>query len=122
MSTAFGLAAALSVLTWGVHTFVGGREVARPLLESSRSPGPRFTAYYCWHLVTIVLAGMAAAFAIAAWLPGERSLAIAATVLAALFAAWSIALVVGWRRPVGELPQWVLFLPIALAGAWGLVG
>jgi hypothetical protein len=58
---------ATAALTWIVHTFVGGVFVARPLLADTGLPkAAKWLAYYCWHLVTLMIAGIAAAFAGAA--------------------------------------------------------
>ena len=59
MNAGFAVASALSLLTWGIHTFVGGPEVARPLLRSELRPVPKLTQYYCWHAVTLALFLMA---------------------------------------------------------------
>ena len=51
------LAAAMALLTTLVHTFAGGREVARPLLASNAlPPASKWLNYYCWHITTILLA------------------------------------------------------------------
>ena len=73
-------------LTTGVHTVLGGREIARPLIEARGvSRVVRFTHYYCWHLVTAVLALMTAAFAWAAIDPAGRAAGgLAAAALLAL--------------------------------------
>jgi hypothetical protein len=113
-------AAALSLFTAGVHFFAGGREAARPLLVSRELPAvPKFTAYYCWHMVTIVLLVMAGAFAYSA-ISAVKDAAALATLLAMAFAAWSLAMT-GWKRlnPM-YFPQWALFIPIAGTGIMAL--
>jgi hypothetical protein len=119
INVAFAAAAALALLTWGLHTFAGGPEVARPLLASALPPVPKLTTYYCWHLVTIVLFAQAGAFAYAAVTPTGRDVAAFATALAFAFALWSV-LLVAWkhRRPL-ELPQWLLFGAIGAVAAFG---
>jgi hypothetical protein len=113
-------AAVLSLLTAAVHFFAGGREIARPLLASCElHAAPKFTNYYCWHMVTIILVVMAGAFAYAA-MTGARDIAVLATLLALAFASWNLALI-AWKRlsPV-YFPQWALFLPTAAAGLMAL--
>lgn len=114
-------ASALSALTWAVHTFVGGPEIATPLLNAEMPAVPKFTAYYCWHLVTLTLAAMAVGFGYAAFDPGGWDVAVLATGLAASFAGWSLALVRWSGRHPLELPQWVLFLGIFAAALPGLL-
>ena len=61
------LAAAMALITTLVHTFAGGREVARPLLASNAlPPASKWLNYYCWHITTILLAFMTAGYALAA--------------------------------------------------------
>ena len=68
-------AAAIAGLTCVIHVWLGGREVAQPLLASGGlGKVPKFTNYYCWHLVTIVLAGLALAFGLVAWHAASRDL------------------------------------------------
>ncbi|MDJ1158131.1 hypothetical protein QNA08_07790 [Chelatococcus sp. SYSU_G07232] len=112
-------AALLSAATALIHTFLGGREIAVPLLAArDLAPVPKLTAYYCWHMVTLLLFAMAVGFALAAAGRGE-GLATGLTILAALFALLSLGLVVGYRVNPWHMPQWALFLPIALCGALG---
>ncbi|MEM7546806.1 MAG: hypothetical protein AAF367_14840 [Pseudomonadota bacterium] len=118
----FLLAAALSFITFLIHLFAGGPEVARPLLQSSDlAPVPKLTAYYCWHLVSITLAAMSVGFLIPAVSGTDRNMAIMWTAIAAGFAVWSGLLVIWKRQPPLHLPQWALFLPIAVCGIWGLI-
>ena len=114
-------AAALSALTTLIHVFLGGPESARPLLASELRRVPKFTNYYCWHLVTITLAAMAFGFAVAAIAPGAEISAITWTLVAAAFAIWSVALFIWKRMHPLALPQWALFAPIAALGFWGIV-
>lgn len=114
--SAFVLAAAIA----GVHVFIGGRLIARPLLDSGLESFPRLTLYLCWHGVTIVLAGMAALFAMSARDPARRAEAAIATTLAALFLALIVGLLIAFEKSPIALPQWVVFAPMAACGAAGL--
>lgn len=114
-------AALLSGGTALVHTFLGGPDVATPVLESALPDGPKLTAYYVWHMVTLLLFAMGFAFAYAAAVPSGRDVAILLTLLSALFAAWSGVLVTWKRTSPWLLPQWALFLPIAAVGTAGVV-
>lgn len=113
-----GLLAGAVCLT---HLLLGGREIVRPFLAVERMPGiPRFTMYYCWHLVTITLAGMALAFLLAARPGGPAALAWFATGGAASFAALNFAMNLRFGLKTMHHPQGLLFLPPALCGALGL--
>lgn len=102
-----------------LHIFVGGPSTAKPLLESDLDSVAKYTNYYCWHLVTITLAAMTAAYLISALTPSAWELAVAATLLAAGFAIWSIALNLIKKTHPLALPQWILFIPITVFGILG---
>lgn len=121
MNLWLALAAALAAATTLIHVVLGGREIAAPLLATERLHAvPKFTMYYCWHLVTMVLAALALAFGLAAIGLGSRDLALFATVGAGLFGLWNLAMVGLFRLRLSGFPQWALFAPIALCGAIGL--
>jgi len=110
-----------SAAVCGIHVFLGGPVIARPLLQvRGLHDVARYTNYYCWHMVTMVLAAMAAGYLIAAFRPAAVELAWASTIFAATFAIWSIALVVWKRQKPFDLPQWLLFLIVAGLGLVGL--
>lgn len=114
-------AAALAAITTLIHAWLGGREIAAPLLAAERLRNvPKYTMYYCWHLVTIILAGQALAFTLAAFGHGSRDLAVFATAGAGLFALWSLGMVGSFRLRPAHFPQWALFAPMAACGALGL--
>lgn len=119
MNMWFAAAAVLAVLTCGIHVVLGGREAARPLLIASNLDlGAKYTNYYCWHLVTIVIGALAFAYGYSAW-TAEPGLALFATAMAFLFAAWSLGMIALFRLRPFQFGQWALFLPMA---ALGLVG
>lgn len=117
----FVAAAATSFVTFLVHLVLGGREIARPLLAADLQAKPKYTSYYCWHMVTITIAAVALAFALAA-LPGRTGdLALFATGLSLLFLLWNIVMIVSRRLRFLHYPQWSLFLPGTLLGIVGLM-
>lgn len=121
MNTWLALAAALAAATTLIHFILGGRHVAAPLLAAERLHAvPKFTMYYCWHLVTIVLAALALAFALVATGQGSRDLAIFATGGAALFCLWGLGMTGLFRLRIAHFPQWALFAAITASGALGL--
>jgi len=118
----FLLAAIVSFLVALIHVFIGGPEVARPLLRTTElGTVPRLTAYYCWHLVSITLIAMAVGFAIPALTGQDWMSGLLWTIIAAGFALWSLVLALLKSQPLFRFPQWALFLPVAALGGWGLI-
>ncbi len=114
-------AAAVSAVVCGLHVFLGGPTSARPLLRARYlHPVAKYTNYYCWHIVTLVLVAMPVSFAWAARWPEAIELAVLMTALAAAFTVWSGALVVWKQQKPLHLPQWALFLPVTVLGLFGL--
>jgi hypothetical protein len=121
MNQLFAGAALAALVTFLAHLIAGGKEIARPLLDCRGLDAvSKYTAYYCWHIVTWTLASMTGFYAAAAVLPAQRPLALAATVLAVGCLAWNAGLI-GWRRlrPM-QYPQWLLFAAITALGILGL--
>ncbi|MCF2870186.1 hypothetical protein L0664_03830 [Octadecabacter sp. G9-8] len=117
---AAGSAAALTAL---IHTFVGGPEVAGPLLRAKDIPNtPKYVNYYCWHLVTITLFAMAIGLIWASVDQTQTGLAWMWTIIAVLFMAWSIALVVWKRQNPFFMPQWAFFAVVSGLAVAGLLG
>ncbi|MBH5397551.1 hypothetical protein HZZ13_07055 [Bradyrhizobium sp. CNPSo 4010] len=122
MNAWFAAAAILSAGICGLHVVMGGREAARPLLAASGLDHvAKFTNYYCWHLVTIVIGALGAAFAYSSWQASAVDIAQFATAIALLFALWSVAMIVRFRLSPIQFPQWALFILIALLGLAGNV-
>jgi hypothetical protein len=114
-----GAAAVAAFATFLIHTVLGGREIATPLLAAGDLARiPKFTSYYCWHMVTIVLFAMAAGLAWGGW-TGDRAMIIAVFALAVAFCALSIAMVRAFRVSPWHMPQWSLFLVIAILSGVG---
>ena len=119
---AFFLAAGIwCAVAWGLHTFLGGRAIARPLLAAGDlQDTPKYTQFYCWHIVTILLAVMAAGLVYAAFVPGAEDVALLVVGLAFALAVWGLALPKAVGQTFGEMPQGFLLLPIGLVGLAGL--
>ncbi len=117
----FLLAAGLTLITALIHLFAGGDDVAKPLLGSSElGTVPRLTAYYCWHVTTLVLLAMVGGFAFVGFHPAETSLAVALTGLALAFAVLSLVILCAHRLGLLALPQWILFAAISVPALIGL--
>ncbi|MEM9630176.1 MAG: hypothetical protein AAGA50_02540 [Pseudomonadota bacterium] len=114
------VAAGLSVFVCLLHAFLGGRSIAVPLLKASDlHPVPKYVAYYCWHIVTIVLAAIAVMFAIAGVRAESLDLAWVATALTASFCVLGLAVPPLKGQKYKNMPQGWLFLPIFLLGVLG---
>lgn len=117
----FAMASVLSLITFGVHTFVGGRFAARPLLAAKDfHKASRWLNYFTWHMATLMLLFMAGGFGVAALYPDALPAAVLLLLMAAAFSplcVW-VALKGGiapWRFPA----SW-LFALIVIAALWGL--
>ena len=121
MNTLLLAAGIWCAITWGIHTFLGGRSIAKPLLaaEDLRDT-PKYTQFYCWHIVTILLAAMAGGLIYAAFIPGADDLALLVAGLAVALAVWGLILPRAVGQSFAEMPQGFLLLPIGLLGLAGL--
>lgn len=116
MSVAMIVASALSALTFGIHVWMGGPEIHRPIQGSSLSTGLRAISAVLWHAVTVVLAVMAGA---TAWLVVADEPGLAWTLIAICVGWAGLFVWYGWSRlgSLKPMPQWVIFLALA-----GLIG
>lgn len=114
-------AAALALVTFAVHTFVGGVFVARPLLADTSLPkASKWLNYYCWHITTVTILAIAGAFAYSASRPDRPELAMFATLLTASVAGLSVTVAFkGGINPI-RFPSTSLFTATAACGAVGV--
>ena len=122
MSGVLLAAAVLAALTAAIHSFVGGRDVVRPLLASSLAEEPRRTLYGCWHIVTVLLVASAAVLFYLAFADSGASRDSLARFIALIHLASgcvfvAVALSARGPRRLLRFPQWALLLPIG-ALAW----
>ena len=98
-----------SLATFAVHTFIGGVYVARPLLADRALPkAAKWLAYYCWHIVTMLLFAMAVVFCLAAANLITRDVAFGLSLFCTACSVLSIAValkagIVPWRFPSTSL-------------------
>lgn len=120
---AFAFAAVVAAFGVGFHVLVGGRLVARSLLDSpGLAPPARWIAYFCWHMATLTVAAMAAGFAWAAVDARAALLGGLLTGLSLAFAGLCAWVAFRARLPALRLPPLLLFITLTAAGAWGLAG
>ncbi|CUH82493.1 hypothetical protein [Tropicibacter naphthalenivorans] len=108
-------AAGLSLLWAIVHTFLGGPEIAAPLLASDLPQVVRATAWMVWHMTTGVLFLLALGFALATYL-SARSALVTLTALSATLMCAGIFALFKTGTDIATLPQALLFLPVLLLG------
>ncbi len=121
MNTLLLVAGIWCAITWAIHTFVGGRSSARPLLAAGDlKDTPKYTQFYCWHIVTILLAAMAGGLIYAAFAPGAEDLALLVAGIAIALALWGLVLPRAVGQSFAKMPQGFLLLPIGLLGLAGL--
>ncbi len=115
----FAAAGGLAAIWLVVHIVLGGREIARPLLQATALDAQvRHTQYLCWHFTTVAIACMALFFSVAAF-SGITAYATSATLLAVGFFGVGVGLVVAMGENHARLPQGWLFLPVAALGLAG---
>lgn len=117
----FASASLLSFVWFLVHLFVGGKQVARPLLDSDLDPMVLQTQYLCWHLTSATIAIMALFFAMAVWL-ATPAYGVAGLILAGGFVLVGVGVVPlrGWSFKT--VPQGWLFVPVVALAAFGVWG
>ncbi len=121
MNIYFVIAAGLSHFAFLLHFFMGGREVARPLLNSNElSKTCQFTNYYCWHLVTISLALIAVVFSLHLYSPLSTDLILAVSTLMLLYGLWSLMMIVVHKLNPLQFGQWTVLVPIGVLGFCGV--
>ncbi len=122
MNLGFAIAAAIGLLGAGIHVFIGGPRLARPLLRSSLHPLVITLLWACFHMVTLMVLAMSAVFAWAAVSYVGRPAAAAFTVVA--LAASLLVVGAGFKckvSPLKLLPAY-LFFAMAASAFWGLEG
>ena len=120
MNTYLLVASVLTFLTWCVHTFMGTRDIAGPLLRSEMDPVPKYTNFYCWHGITVVLAAMSGGYLYAALVPAGRDLAVFVTAIGVALSLLGLLLVFRLNQKTIDMPQWVLFAIISAVAIPGL--
>ena len=117
-------AAVLSFLCDGVHFFTGGKYIARPLLSTKELHRVViYTQYYCWHLVTLKIFAMGAAFLYSAvyYTSDTRALSLFAVGLALGFAVLGIVMVPMVQQSYKDMPQGWMFVPVVILGILGVM-
>ena len=113
-------ATAMSIITFAVHTFIGGPRVAVPLLADTDLPkASKWLNYYCWHATTIFTFAMGGAYAYVAVHPDRPELVVFLTGLTAAFSLLSAGVALKGHIHPFRFPSTTLFASVSLLGlAW----
>ena len=115
-------AVVLSLVTFYVHTFIGGPRVAAPLLANQDLPrASKWLNYYCWHMVTLYLFLLGGGYAYVAVRPDKPELVVFLTILNIQFAVLSV--IVARKGKINPLrfPSTSLFSLLSVLGIFWLV-
>lgn len=116
-------AAVMSVITFSVHTFVGGPRVAEPLLANKDLPkASKWLNYYCWHVTTVFTFSMGAAYVYVALHPDRPELVVFLTVVTAALSLLSAAVALKGNINPFRFPSTSLFAAVSVLGLAGLLG
>ena len=117
----FWAAAIMSIITFAVHTFIGGPRVAVPLLANTSLPkASKWLNYYCWHITTIYTLFMGGAYAFVALHPERPELVVFLTILNAALSLLSVVVALKGEINPFRFPSTSLFATVAFLGLLGL--
>ena len=109
------ICAAYALVLFGVHTFVGGAEVAVPLAQMDIPLPVQAPALMVWHMMTGILALNAALFTYAT-LRSAKDIMVVASALTAVIAVTGLISIWLTGASFSELPQGAAFAPLAVLG------
>jgi hypothetical protein len=117
-------AAFMSVITFAVHTFVGGPRVAVPLLADTGLPkASKWLNYYCWHIATVFTFSMGGAYAYVALHPDRPELVVFLTGVTAALSILSVVVALKGNINPFRFPSTSLFATVSALGlVWLLAG
>lgn len=115
-------AVVMSFVTFLVHTFVGSRRVAQPLLANTSLPiASKWLNYYCWHITTIYTFLMGGGYAYVALNPNKPELIVFLSVLNSCFAALSALVALKGNINPFRFPSTSLFSTVSVLGIASLL-
>ena len=110
-------AAVVSFLGFSGHAFLVGSRFLEPVMANADlSATVKWQAFLSWHIVSIVLLSLAIAFGYSATHPGNRSLAIFASIMSAAISVLSILIGIGAEATLLTLPAPYVTGGIAVLG------
>jgi len=113
-------AAGFSAFTTLVHFFAGGATVARPLLDATDiDKVAKLVNYYCWHIVTLVLAGTAFGYAYVAINPDQIALLLGLSTFCGACCVLNLGIIARYKMSLILMPQWLLLGGMSALGFAG---
>ena len=118
----FWAAAMMSMVTFTVHTFIGGPVVAQPLLADNSLPkASKWLNYYTWHVTTLFTFFMGGAYAYVALYPDRPELVVFLTIVTAALSVLSAVVALKGKINPFRFPSTYLFAIVSLLGLIGLL-
>ncbi|GAA6171606.1 hypothetical protein NBRC116592_12760 [Colwellia sp. KU-HH00111] len=115
-------AVVMSFVTFLVHTFVGSRRVAQPLLVNTSLPiASKWLNYYCWHITTIYTFLMGGGYAYVALNPNKPELVVFLSILNSCFAVLSALVALKGNINPFRFPSTLLFSTVSVLGIASLL-
>ena len=115
-------AAVMSVITFAIHTFIGGPVVAKPLLENTNLPkASKWLNYYTWHVTTIFTFSMGGAYVYVALNPNKPELVVFLTIITGALSVLSGAVAIKGKINPFRFPSTSLFASVFLLGLASLL-
>ena len=115
-------AAFMSVVTFAVHTIIGGPRVAAPLLADTELPkASKWLNYYCWHITTIYTFVMGGAYAYVAINPEKTELVVFLSILNVSFSILSAVVAMKGNINPFRFPSTSLFASVSILGIASLL-
>jgi len=110
-------ATVMSLVTFYIHTFIGGPRVAEPLLENSSLPkASKWLNYFTWHVTTIFTLLMGGGYAYVAMHPSRPELVVFLTLLTGCFSLLSAAIAIKGDIHPFRFPSTSLFAIVCFLG------
>ena len=111
-------AAILMLITFLVHTFVGGPEIQTPVFESKLAADVKAVSIVVWHMVTVTLAGFTL---VLFYLAKHHNPMLTAFVCILMLTYAALFFCYGMARfgDVTTMPQWTFFVLTPALVLWG---
>jgi len=115
-------AAVMSIITFAVHTFIGGPVVAKPLIENTDLPkASKWLNYYTWHVTTVFTLSMGGAYVYVALHPNRPELVVFLTIITGALSILSGAVAIKGNINPFRFPSTSLFASVSLSGLASLM-
>ena len=115
-------AAIMSIVTFAVHTFIGGPVVAAPLLKNTDLPkASKWLNYYTWHVTTVFTFTMGGAYVYVALNPDRPELVVFLTMVTAALSILSAAVALKGNINPFRFPSTSLFATVSVLGLIGML-